>query len=161
MVARRLACWTTISPHNEHRIAFTRLIRIALFAANSGIWDNLVEAYANTLIYAGMLALLYALLCRGEAKRVIRLSMFVAVVAMGSLPFDRENTFVGFQNQISWRFLQSRWSASPPTVKVAAILSCFYYYSVPPAYSLWRRGSWLQGRSAWSLPCARGIAPCD
>lgn len=87
------------SAHNEHRIAFTRLISLSLFGANGGIWDNLVESYANTFIYACTLALLYALLCRGGARRVVLWTMFIAVVVVGSLPFDWENTLVGFQNQ--------------------------------------------------------------
>ncbi|WP_157956439.1 hypothetical protein [Dyella sp. C11] len=86
------------SPHNEHRVLFTRLISMALMELNGGIWSNLVEAYANTVIYSVTMALFYVLACRG-ATRSFALLMLLAVVILGIMPYDWENTLVGFQNQ--------------------------------------------------------------
>jgi len=86
------------APHNEHRVLFTRLISMALFEMNGGIWSNLVEAYFNTVIYGGTLALFYVLACR-NADRATHLTLLFAVLILGAIPYDWENTLVGFQNQ--------------------------------------------------------------
>lgn len=88
-----------LSAHNEHRILYTRLISIALLSLDGGIWSNLTEAYVNTFIYAGILALLYIFLCRDIEVPVYRRSLFISVIVVGCLPFDWENNLVGFQNQ--------------------------------------------------------------
>jgi hypothetical protein len=87
------------APHNEHRILFTRLFSMLLMTLDGGIWSNLVEAYANALFYAGTLALFYVLACRGATDRATRWILLCATIALGSLPFDWENSLVGFQNQ--------------------------------------------------------------
>lgn len=86
------------SPHNEHRVFFTRLISMVLFEINGGIWSNLVEAYVNTFIYGATLALFYVLACRG-ANRLSCLVLLFAILILGAMPYDWENTLVGFQNQ--------------------------------------------------------------
>lgn|GEM_PF-2618193 len=105
-IARFLVPWFTghwhigllFPPHNEHRIAFTRLVTLGLFALNGQHWDNLVEAYANCIIYATQFSLLYALLCRNASARM-RLAMAICVLCVIALPYDWENTLIGFQNQ--------------------------------------------------------------
>jgi hypothetical protein len=87
------------APHNEHRILFTRLFSMLLLTLDRGVWSNLVEAYANALIYAGTLALFCVLACRGATNRATRWVLLCATIALGSLPFDWENNLVGFQNQ--------------------------------------------------------------
>lgn len=86
------------SPHNEHRVLFTRLISLALFEINGGIWSNLVEAYVNTVIYSATLGLFYALACK-RAGRTFCIIMALAVITFGVIPYDWENNLVGFQNQ--------------------------------------------------------------
>lgn len=86
------------SPHNEHRVLFTRLISMALFEMNGGIWSNLVEAYVNTVIYGATLALFYVLACR-NANRLFCLILLFAVIILAAMPYDWENILVGFQNQ--------------------------------------------------------------
>jgi hypothetical protein len=88
------------APHQEHRILFTRLFGMLLLTLDGGVWSNLVETYANALIYAGMLALFYVLACRGAVDRATRWTLLCATIALGSLPFDWENNLVGFQNQL-------------------------------------------------------------
>lgn len=86
-------------PHAEHRIAWTRLISLALFAANNHQWDNLVEAYANTLLYAGTYTLLFWLLSRGSQDHRARWMGLLAVLTITVLPFSWENAVAGFQSQ--------------------------------------------------------------
>ena len=85
--------------HNEHRIAVTRLLSLALFSLNDQHWDNLVEAYANAAVFAAMIAMFYAFLCAGESVRWISGAMFASVLVIAALPFGWENFLVGFQNQ--------------------------------------------------------------
>lgn len=86
-------------PHGQHRIAFTRGISFLLASANRHVFDNLVEAYANVLIYACLWAMAYALLVRGNTSKARAWLVAIAIIALGALPFDWENTLVGFQNQ--------------------------------------------------------------
>lgn len=86
-------------PHAEHRIALTRLISLALFTANDHQWDNLVEAYANTMLYAAVYALLYWLLSRDNLDRRSLWANLLAVLTISVLPFSWENVVVGFQSQ--------------------------------------------------------------
>lgn len=105
LLNRTLAPWWSghwpplLEPHNEHRIVFTRLISMGLLALNGGVFSNLVEAYVNTIIYGAVLALFYVLLSRELSGRAARLLLFLVVLAIGCMPFDWENTLVGFQNQ--------------------------------------------------------------
>lgn len=85
--------------HNEHRIALTRILGLVLFVLNGHRFDNLVESDFNALLYAGMWALAYVLMVRGETSRPRRLWLAFAIVALGVLPFDWENILVGFQSQ--------------------------------------------------------------
>lgn len=87
------------APHNEHRILFTRLLSMLWLWLNHGHWGNLVEAYANTLVWGGVLTLLLLFLIRDVKATSMRLLLFLCIVGMGCLPFDWENTLVGFQNQ--------------------------------------------------------------
>lgn len=87
------------APHNQHRIAFTRAISLLLAGANGHVFDNLVEAYASAFIYAVLWAVLYALLVHHDTSRARSSLIALAVVVLGVLPFDWENTLIGFQNQ--------------------------------------------------------------
>jgi len=85
--------------HNEHRIFFTRLVSMTLLAINDGHWSNLTEAYVNTLIYSSALASLFAFSAWDIRSTPMRVLLFLSVIGMSCLPFDWENTLVGFQNQ--------------------------------------------------------------
>lgn len=86
------------APHAEHRVLFTRLVGMLLIAVNGHVFDNLVVAYANTFIYAGLWALVFALLTHNTTRNA-RLAVLAFVIVLGVLPFDWENILVGFQNQ--------------------------------------------------------------
>lgn len=87
------------SAHNEHRIALTRLLGLVLFVANDHVFDNLVECYANALLYAGMWALAFALFTRNQKSHLSHWVLALVVIVLGALPFDWENILVGFQSQ--------------------------------------------------------------
>lgn len=86
------------APHNQHRIAFTRVISLLLAGANGHVFDNLVEAYTNAFIYAVLWTVLYTLLVYRDASNTRSGLIALAVVILGVLPFDWENTLIGFQN---------------------------------------------------------------
>ncbi len=87
------------SSHNEHRIAFTRLVSLAIFKLNSGQWDNLVEAYVTAGIFSATLVTFWALLNKKGGSATARLVSAILIVAIAALPFSWENALVGFQNQ--------------------------------------------------------------
>jgi hypothetical protein len=87
------------TPHNEHRILFTRIMSMTLLWMNQGQWSNLVEAYFNTLVWSGVLTLFYLLVAREIKTLPIRIVLMIFVIGMCCLPFDWENTLVGFQSQ--------------------------------------------------------------
>jgi hypothetical protein len=87
------------APHNEHRIFFSRVLSLALFVLNSGQWDNLVEVYANAILYAAMLSMLCARLCDISQNAWQRAGFLIIVLVTSLQPFAWENTLVGFQSQ--------------------------------------------------------------
>lgn len=86
-------------PHNEHRILWTRLISLGLFEANGGQWDNLVAAFANTLLVGLLCAALYVAFARGLVSLGARVVLAAALLAAGALPYGWENLLTGFQSQ--------------------------------------------------------------
>jgi hypothetical protein len=88
-----------VEAHNEHRVLWTRLLTLGLFEANGGQWDNLVAAFANTVLAGALFAGLYAALRDGLAGRAARIALFVVLALLGTLPFGWENLPTGFQSQ--------------------------------------------------------------
>lgn len=86
------------APHNEHRIAFTRLFNLMWVLSNRGHWDNLVLAYGQCILYAVQFVILFALLCKHESWK-FRLAFVACIVCTTVLPYDWENTLFSFQNQ--------------------------------------------------------------
>lgn len=85
------------SVHNEHRIVFSRVFNLALFALNEGQFDNLVETYANAVIYAiSLCTFVWFLLLRLERSNLVL--GWLAALAIGIAPYATENLLVGFQN---------------------------------------------------------------
>ncbi len=103
------------SPHNEHRIALTRLLVLGLFILN-GQWDPLVSMVAQAAMHAGILAFLVASVRCGMGSR--SWGLFAALTALFyAVPFSWNNTLWGFQSQfyfvlltgllglwLTWRF---------------------------------------------------------
>ncbi|MDC8011100.1 hypothetical protein [Tahibacter soli] len=92
--------------HNEHRVFFSRVLGLLLFCANERQFDNVVAAFANTIVYAAMLGA-FAAPYFHELDRRSLLSAGLAVVALGSLPYGWENITIGFQNQF---YFEGLWA---------------------------------------------------
>ncbi len=88
-----------IAPHNEHRVVWTRLLFLALFVLNGAQWDNLVIAYANTLLFASIYAFLFVMLGRGLGALWQKAVLAAVLIVLAVLPYAWENTLTGFQNQ--------------------------------------------------------------
>jgi hypothetical protein len=89
--------WSTLlSPHNEHRIFFSRLWALGLYAINHQ-WDARLQTAANAFLHTFFaLWLAWSLWRLNERKNLnIILALFVLVLAV---PFSWENTLFGFQS---------------------------------------------------------------
>lgn len=91
------------TPHNEHRILFTRLLSLGLLLVN-GQWDPRLEMVAGALLHTVAALILFALIARLIGPR---LPVFLILVAAFALPFAWENTLAGFQSQFYFLFLFS------------------------------------------------------
>jgi hypothetical protein len=85
------------SPHNEHRILFTRLLGLSVFGLNEFQFDNVVESFANVLVYAGVFTMLLVPLARELPNRAL-LPFAQTAILFGALPYAWENVASGFQN---------------------------------------------------------------
>lgn len=85
------------APHNEHRILFSRVLNLGLFSANGNQFDNLVETFANAVVYAFVL-----LLCAWPVLVRLRgpglLLGWILTLGVGIAPYGWENLLLGFQN---------------------------------------------------------------
>lgn len=88
-----------LTPHNEHRIFFSRLLALALFRLNGDEWNNLVEAYASCAVYAAVPATLIYFASRRDSSGAQTAMIALAACVLATLPFDYENTLFGFQSQ--------------------------------------------------------------
>lgn len=92
-----LTAGTFFEPHNEHRIAFTRLLFLALVKAN-GQWDARLEMTVNAFLHAAALTVLLLLGMRTLTRTAA--IVFASFAALASaLPIGLENTLAGFQSQ--------------------------------------------------------------
>ena len=85
------------SPHNEHRIALTRLLVLVLFVLN-GQWDPIVAMVAQAALHAGILSLFIALFAQILDRYSWSLFALIGSIFY-CLPFSWENTLWGFQSQ--------------------------------------------------------------
>lgn len=83
--------------HNEHRILFTHLLNLGLFALNNG-WDPQLQTVVNAAWAALITALLVYWVWRGF-KPGQRACAVLLIVVLGVAPFAWENTLWGFQSQ--------------------------------------------------------------
>jgi len=87
-----------LSPHNEHRVLFTRLTTLLLFVLNNHQWDNLVSLTFNAIAYALFFAVLVHRLMR-ELPWPAYATLLGACVLIACLPLASESLLSGFQNQ--------------------------------------------------------------
>lgn len=103
--------WTA---HNEHRIAASRLLAMALFWLNDGQWDGRVESNANVVIYLFSVGLLAWLVVR-RTPWPLAAALCLLLVLIGVLPYGWENTLSGFQSSFHFLYLftlLSLWAAA-------------------------------------------------
>ncbi|MBI5426149.1 MAG: hypothetical protein HZA32_18910 [Opitutae bacterium] len=86
-----------IRPHNEHRVALTRLLGMAELAVN-GQWDARLQCVVNAFLHAGLAIALW-----GFARRLLGASGsavgFVLAAALIGLPISWQNVISGFHSQ--------------------------------------------------------------
>ena len=86
-----------VSPWNEHRILFTRIINLAIFYA-VGLWYPALQMVVNSFIHCATIFVTVYLLTRNidfYARSILLLVLPLIFV----IPFDVGNTLVGFQSQ--------------------------------------------------------------
>lgn len=95
-----------LRPHNEHRMLWTHLLNLALFATN-GQWDPLVQMAAGACVRAACAAGLAAWLVRsvGHARGGWLIGLAVSVAFLPHLAWH--NVLWGFQSQVWFALLFS------------------------------------------------------
>lgn len=88
---------TLVSPHNEHRILFTRIINLAVLYA-VGLWYPALQMVVNSFIHCAAIFVVVYLLtkCISLPVRGIPI-LFLTLLYV--IPFDWQNTLSGFQSQ--------------------------------------------------------------
>lgn len=94
----RLEWEAFFTPHNEHRIVFTKLIAWGVVALN-GQWDAYVQVTLNALIHAALL-IVFLNWMRQQIRDWRFFVLALVGVGLWILPFDWENTLQGFQSQV-------------------------------------------------------------
>jgi hypothetical protein len=91
-----------IAPHNEHRIAFTRIFNGVFFVLAGG-WRPILVMYAQIPLFAFSVALLCAWLIKFVEKH--RFAAIALTLFAFSLPVYWENILSGFQNAFYFMLL--------------------------------------------------------
>ncbi len=86
------------TPHNEHRIFFTRLLGLLLLIANDREWNPLLEMVFNAGISTLTAIVLILILHRVFTQTAIRTLIMVSVTVLWCLPYAWENILSGFQS---------------------------------------------------------------
>ena len=94
----KLSLAALLSPHNEHRIFFTRVYDLSLLLLD-GQWDNQLQMVGNVFIYSATITGFGWLLGR-LLGRNFWLLITLPLMLILALPFAWENTLSGFQSQV-------------------------------------------------------------
>lgn len=86
-----------LSPHNEHRIVFTRLLAYGLLKLN-GQWDALVQMAVNAVLHCAVVGILLSWVRRMLPWRHFYV-LGLVLLLYSVLPFAWENMLWGFQSQ--------------------------------------------------------------
>lgn len=131
-----LALGDLLHPHNEHRILATRLLALALLAAN-GLWSPLLEMTVNAVLNVAALGLALVLARRAAGPGTLPLLLAAALAAF-LLPHGWENTLSGFQSQFYFVVLFA--------------VGALWWLAVAPSFSpRWWAGLALAGLAYFSL----------
>jgi hypothetical protein len=89
--------WSTlVSPHNEHRVFFSRLWALSLYAINQQ-WDAHLQTVANAFLHTFLGLWLVWILWKLNDKRDLWIIVGLCVLIL-AVPFSWENTLFGFQS---------------------------------------------------------------
>lgn len=91
------------SPHNEHRIAVTRLYSIILLELN-GFWEPKIQMVINALIHSTFAICIFRYLVNKKSQLFSGI-LFILFIFIFSFPFSWENTIAGFQSQFYFLIL--------------------------------------------------------
>lgn len=116
-----------IAPHNEHRIAATRLFNGAIFFLIGG-WRPIVVMYAQAFLISGLVAWLSVLLNK-YAGSWRNFGLVFTLIAFLS-PYSWQNTLGAFQNQFYFMLLFAfavigllAWCPSWPAIVAAIVIA--------------------------------------
>jgi hypothetical protein len=89
--------WSTLfSPHNEHRLFFSRLWALSLYVINQQ-WDAHLQTVANAFLHTFFGLWLVWILWKLNEKRELWIMLGVCVLIL-AVPFSWENTLFAFQS---------------------------------------------------------------
>jgi hypothetical protein len=101
----RLGLADLLSPHNEHRIFFSRLLTLGLTYSN-GQWDCLLEIVFDAIL-CGVIAVLFLAVLLDSFNGRFRVTIALTITLWLTLPYAHENTFWGFQSSFYFLLLFS------------------------------------------------------
>jgi hypothetical protein len=84
------------TPHNEHRVFFTRLLALALLTVN-GQWDPVLQQVVNAALHALTAVAIAIIFWHAADRRRLDVVALLCAVCF-ALPFSWENTLAGFQS---------------------------------------------------------------
>lgn len=96
-VEHTLTIKALLSPHNEHRILWSRLLSLLLLELN-GRWDPILQMVVNAGLHVMALFLLVKALGRGLGEAGLWI-LALTTALLFAIPFGWENTLAGFQSQ--------------------------------------------------------------
>jgi hypothetical protein len=133
------------SPHNEHRIVFSRLLALGLLAAN-GQWDALLEMTANAML-CGLIGLGIAGALLKRLGNEYRTPVLVAVTLWLALPYASKNTVWAFNPHFTFCFvsLSSPYGGLHSSRRIRSVGG--WVASLPS----WRVSAWRQVSSRRDL----------
>jgi hypothetical protein len=137
--------WSDLfAPHNEHRIALTRVYDLGLFILE-GQWDARVTMVANVFLAAASAALCCLLFWAYLGRRYLELLVILAALGWG-LPFAWENTLWGFQSTFY-------------ILVLFFVLALWLMLGYRPLSLPWLLGAWFALCSLFTLASGM-LAPC-
>lgn len=104
-------------PHNEHRIALTKLLSLAQVGLN-GQWDARFQCICNAALHAGLMVVIWLWLRRLLSARWAQAAALLAILALTATPMSWQNLLGGFHSQqvflLGFSLATLRWLLDAP-----------------------------------------------